>query len=202
MDNFRQHGKPAVGVAIPVARLEIEALLPAQDLYDLVLRDHVIQPCTGDGQQAPLISNPAGMIQEMTDGYLFLQIGEPGQVFMDVVIQLQFSLPGQQYDGKSSELLGHGGHMKNGGRRVGYIIFKIGHAIALAEDERIIPYNACYAAGASGNIPFFKKMIDLFKDAVGQRLAIRIPTDRKYKKQEEKERFHNDEIISKSTKKD
>src|ERR1044072_458686 len=98
------------------------------------------------------------MMQQVTDGNLFLQIRKPGQVLADVVVQFQLTLAGQQYYRKGSELFGYRGHMINAGGGIGNAVFEIGHTISFAEDQGIVPDDAYCTTRAVGTVPWCKQL--------------------------------------------
>jgi len=59
----------------------------------------------------------------------------PGQVLPNVVVQIQLPLVSEESYCGSSELLGHGAHVKNGGRRNRDVPIQVGVPVALLVNE-------------------------------------------------------------------
>ena len=79
-NHLRQQGVAAVAVQLLFTGDEIELSLTPQHHQDIFLGDHVVQAPARQGQQVPLIPQPARVIQEMPQGDRFAEIVDLGQV--------------------------------------------------------------------------------------------------------------------------
>jgi len=87
-NDFSHYGITAVGVTILFTGPEIERPLLTEEFDDMFLGDHIFQSGARNNHKLPLIPDAAGMVQKVSDRDFCMHIGEPGQVFPNVVIKL------------------------------------------------------------------------------------------------------------------
>ena len=75
-DGFCQKGKTRVAVKVLFSGGEVQFLLSGDHLEDLVSSDHVVQSPAGDGQQLPLISQTADVVNHLTKRDLLSKVRE------------------------------------------------------------------------------------------------------------------------------
>src|SRR5678815_1791300 len=81
------------------------------------------------------------MIQKISYCDFLLEVREPREVFMYIVVELEFTLLSKKHNGKGSKLFRYRSHVKYCLRFDRYVIFKICHPIKKKKKDRVVSNN-------------------------------------------------------------
>ena len=115
----------------------------------------------GQAEQRPLVAQAAGVVHHFAQGNCLAEVGQLGNVFVDIVVEGELALLLQQEDGERCELLGHGGDVEDGLRGDGDVVVEVGHAVAALVDDAAVLVDAEGAAGGFGVVVLREDFVDL-----------------------------------------
>ena len=161
LDDDGEQGKAGIAVDVLRARCEVERLLPGHDVHDIRFGNPVLfEAPARKSDQFPLIAQPAGVCQQVADGYRCPVVGNLCDVFPDVIVERQLSVPGEEHHGHGRELLRHRRHMKDRRWPNWRARLQVSHPITVFVDHRTVPTHADRAAGSFGVAPGLEHPID------------------------------------------
>ena len=168
-DDDGQQREAGVAVHVFFAGLEVQRLLAHDHGHDVVVGDEVLRIApAGQPEQRPLIAKSAGVVQQVTEGDALAEIGQFGNVFVDIVVEGELPLLRKQKDGGGRELLGHGGDVEDGRRGDGDVIVQVGHAVAVLVDDLTILVDAQGAARRIRLVPLREDLVHLVVTSGGR----------------------------------
>ena len=81
--------------------LKFSAFWRVSDGHDVVVGDEVLRVApAGQAEQRPLVAQAAGVVHHLTQGDALAEVGQFGNVFVDIVVERELALLLQQEDEK------------------------------------------------------------------------------------------------------
>ena len=136
LHHHAQQGEGGVVVEELVARLEVQLLVAAHQLEDLVHRvDRAGGGAARQRQHRPLAAQAARVVQEVADEDRRPEVGELRHVLPHRVVERQLAVERQQHDGGRGELLGDRAGLEDRVRADPDAVLEVGHAVAVGVDD-------------------------------------------------------------------
>ena len=133
LDDLPEHDVSGVAVAEFLARLEVERLV--LELGDQLLERDPHGQGLQEVRERRVVGDARGVGEQVVDRDLVPRLGRVGQVFLDLVLDVQLAPLLEDHDGHGRELLGDRPQAELGLGRVGHVMLQVGHAVALAEED-------------------------------------------------------------------
>ena len=149
LDHQGEEEVAGVAVAVLVARLEVQLLLPDDDgeAVGVVREVLVVEP--GQGHEVGVVPHAAGVVQQVAEGHRRGVIRHLGDVLADRIVQGKLALLGQEQDARRGDLLRGGADVEHCLGRDGHPMLQARHPIALLiRDTAILDHRE----GAAGRI--------------------------------------------------
>ena len=172
-DALHDHGGervPRVAVEVLGARLEVERLLMLNEIEDGVqCVDLRSWPHPLEAEQPPLVTEAAGVSEQVPNGDRLPEPGHFRQVLPDIVVEGELAVLRQQHDCRGRELLGHGPAFEYRLRRIGHVVLEIREPIRARKDGLAVLAQTHRAPGRPSAAEAGERAVDLRDDAVWER---------------------------------
>ena len=163
-DDIGQQRVAGVAVRMLITRFEIQLLHPRNQVQNVVITDHVFaQPPAGHYQQIPLVTQPAGVMQQMPNGDWLIEFAEFCDVFLHFVVQRKFALLGEQQNGKCCELFRHRSDVKRRVRPDRNVVIEVSHSVTAFVNDLAVFDHGQRAAGRIGFVVLSKHLVYLLR---------------------------------------
>ena len=139
LDDLAEQEVAGVGIGEFPAGGIVELLLAQDDVARFLDGRAVrLRPESGEGQQAVVITDPAGVMDQVVDRDRLLISPHPGEELADVVGRADLPFPDEDGDAGGRELLGDRADVEDLGGRIGHAVLDAGHPVAALVDDRAV----------------------------------------------------------------
>src|SRR5690349_9023467 len=112
--DHRQEKEAGIAVEVLGAGLEVRGLLAREDGEGITIAGDRLFLNPAPAQQVYVVPEPAGVVQQVPDGDRSRVARNLREVFLDLVVQRQLAILGEQYHGERGELLGDRADVEDG----------------------------------------------------------------------------------------
>src|ERR1044071_963784 len=139
--DHRQEKEAAVAVEVLGAGLEVRCPLAGEDRQGVAVSRYRLFLNPAPAQQVEVVPEAAGMVQQMPDGDGPGVAGNLREVLLNLIVQRQLAVLGQEHHRKRGELLGHRADIEDGGGSNGELELDARETIALGVREPAVPHH-------------------------------------------------------------